>query len=218
MRNKLAFLIGGGLLLWMISNQAAAAPVEFAGEADESTIDATDATDAIPESGVLSNNSFFGGIMPGFDNQPVDVNSQISAFLAVIRKFESHGDYQIIYGGGHFSDFSSHPQVRVPINLPGYEGKFSTAAGAYQINFPTYKDFAAVLGISDFSPESQDRIAIAILNKCGAIDALARGNVEAAFVAASKRWASLPGSTANQHPQLMQTAIDSFVAAGGNYA
>lgn len=156
--------------------------------------------------------------MPENDNSSVDINSQIAAFLAVIRKFESHDDYRIIYGGGHFADFSAHPQVRVPINLPGYAGKFSTAAGAYQINYPTYSDFADALGITDFTPESQDRIAIAILNKCGAIAALTRGDIEGAFIAASMRWASLPGSTANQHPQQMQAAIDSFVNAGGFYA
>ena len=136
----------------------------------------------------------------------ISANDPVGAFLAVIRQFESHNDYSILYGGGHFSDFSKHPRVAVPINIPGYGSKKSTAAGAYQINAPTYDDFAPRLGISDFSPASQDRIAVAILQQCGAYDAIIAGDVQTAFALASKRWASLPYSTAGQNPQTIAKA------------
>lgn len=137
-------------------------------------------------------------------------DSRVAAMLATIRRFESNGDYSILYGGGHFADYSKHPRKRIPINLPGYEGKGSTAAGAYQINAPTYDDFAPRLGITDFSPASQDAIALAILKDTGAYDALAAGDVSGAFALASRRWASLPGSTAGQHPQSITTALNFF--------
>jgi len=139
-----------------------------------------------------------------------DPQAAVAAFLAAIRHFESRGDYSILYGGARFDDFSRHPRTPVPINLPGYEGKFSTAAGAYQINWPTYQDFAPRLGIADFSPASQDALALAILKSTGAYDAILEGDIEAAFRLASRRWASLPGSTANQRPQTLTAALDYF--------
>lgn len=171
-----------------------------------------------------------GDMMSGIDtagaNDPIpaittrgdDMTLQLAAFLATIRKFESGDNYSALYGGGNFSGFSSHPNVRRPINLPGYEGKVSTAAGAYQINFPTYKDFAPKLGITDFTPESQDALAVAILNTTGAVHALGEGNLIEAFHLASKRWASLPGSNAGQHPKSINTAIAAFRSFGGSYA
>jgi len=155
--------------------------------------------------------------IPQTDSTGGNMDTQIAALLAVIRKFESNDQYNILYGGGTFFDYSHHPDVLVPINLPGYEGKYSTAAGAYQINFPTYNEFAPQIGVTDFSPATQDALAIAILNACGAIDALANNDIESAFTAASSRWASLPGSRAGQHPQAMDSALTAFTAAGGTY-
>lgn len=135
---------------------------------------------------------------------------RIGAFLAAIRRFESGNDYSILYGGGHFLGFDKHPRIAVPINLPGYEGKKSTAAGAYQINWPTYSDFAPGLGITDFSPASQDAIALALVKRTGAYDALLAGDIEGAFRLASTRWASLPGSTAGQNPKSADTVLAWF--------
>lgn len=140
------------------------------------------------------------------------LDSKISAFLATIRQFESGGDYSILYGGTHFTDFSHHPNVRVPIKIGKYAGQVSTAAGAYQINFPTYNQFAPTLGISDFSAASQDAIAYAILQTTGAFDYLNADDVEGAMRAASSKWASLPYSTAGQHPQSLQVALDTYTS------
>lgn len=144
------------------------------------------------------------------EQQPPSLQAKIEAMLATIRIFESDDDYTVIYGGGHFSDFSQHPNRRVPINLPGYEGKFSTAAGAYQINYPTYKEFARKAQVTDFSPASQDAIAYALLIDSGAVSRLTVEDIAEAFRLASRRWASLPGSTANQHPQPLQYALDTY--------
>jgi len=140
-----------------------------------------------------------------------DAQSRVDALLSVIRQFESNGDYYILYGGGHFTDDSAHPNVRVPFFNPR-TGKqdYSTAAGAYQINKPTYDTYAPRLGVTDFSPATQDQLAYVILNDIGADVAVANGDVAQAFQLASKKWASMPGSTAGQNPQALQVALNAY--------
>jgi len=112
------------------------------------------------------------------------IASKVAAFLAMIRRYESGGDYSILNGGAHFASFADHPGVIVP---PGT----STAAGAYQITYGTWQDFAPAAGVSDFSPASQDAVAYAILGWTGAVDALDAGDVETAIRMASKKWTAL---------------------------
>lgn len=117
-----------------------------------------------------------------------------------VRKFldflaEAEGaDYNVITGGGRFSDFSRHPAV---VGMTTRDGK-STAAGRYQITKPTYDEFAPKLGIKDFSPESQDKIALAIISQSGALDDVRQGNFRNAIDKLGGRWASLPSSRYNQ--------------------
>lgn len=59
--------------------------------------------------------------------------------------------YDILFGGGRFSDYSRHPDKVV--RTPGYS---SAAAGAYQFMPGTYAEVARELGLKDFSPASQD--------------------------------------------------------------
>lgn len=132
--------------------------------------------------------------------------NNLSAFLALIRKFETNDNYNIIYGGKTFDDFSAHPNVKVPIHLPGYEGKYSTAAGAYQFLHKTWKNLAAKIQVPDFSPESQDTAAIELLSEIGAMPAIQSGDFDEALRIASTRWASLPYSTAKQNPKTIAAA------------
>lgn len=154
-----------------------------------------------------------------------DLNAQVAALLALIRTTESGGDYTVLYGGGHFADYSRHPDVRVPFYDPkkagpaGVPNNFSTAAGAYQINWPTWNtEIQPALSLPDFSPASQDQAALFLLKKTGAYNALADGDVQGAIQAAAKRWASLPGSSSGQHQVAMQSALDVFSANGGTVA
>ncbi len=190
-----------GLVLYLVSNNA------FAGDSLDVTpgLDVTDPNDT----GTLN-------VIPPID-PTATLDQKVAAMLATIREFESNGDYAVLYGVGnvpgypsHFSDFSKHPNIKIPILLPGYEGKYSTAAGAYQINHPTYLDFAPRVGVSDFSPATQDALALAILQDTGAVLSLDLNDIGGAFADASKRWASLPGSAAGQHPQMLAKALDVF--------
>lgn len=174
----------------------------------------------------ISGNAFAnyagGNVFDKMQNPPTSepggpsTDDKIAAFLAMIRDFESGGDYFILYGGSHFSDTSRHPQVRIPFRNPR-TGKmdYSTAAGAYQINWPTYQQFAPMVEVTDFSPASQDLIAMAILYYENVVDKLAADDIPGALRAASSRWASLPYSTDMQGPQSLQTALNTYAAYVG---
>ena len=150
----------------------------------------------------------------------------LAAFLFAIQACEtglnaarSGASYTTFYGGSQFSDLSNHPVLTgeksgVPLSdrvcaAAGYgPGCVSTAAGAYQINLPTWREFGADL--PDFSPASQDEAARRIVERTGALDALLNGDVETAFALASSRWASLPGSRAGQSPKSMNYALAAY--------
>ena len=147
----------------------------------------------------------------------------VLALLAVIKRGESGGDYSVLYGGGHFADYSTHPNVRIPFNNPnkaanadGSPNDYSTAAGAYQINHPTWLGLKLVPGApQDFSPASQDIFAVMLLKLKGALSLIVQGDFAGAIAAASATWASLPGSTAQQGGIAMNVAQATYTASGG---
>ncbi len=66
------------------------------------------------------------------------------------------GEYNIIVGGDNFQGFDKHPNIAA--TKKGIEG--STAAGRYQINYPTWVDIQkANPELTDFSPANQDKAA-----------------------------------------------------------
>jgi len=159
----------------------------------------------------------------------VGMPAAVSAFLYMIRASEHVyprdvlGDeaYRIFYGGAKFNDLSEHPVntgEMKPVKLPdamcraaGYgPGCVTTAAGAYQIIKPTWNRLRDKLGLSDFSPESQDRAAVELLEESGAMELLGLDDIQGAIRAASKVWASLPGSTAQQNPKSLSYALARF--------
>lgn len=113
--------------------------------------------------------------------------------LDLIAKAEG-ADYDTIVGGRKFNDFSAHPNI---VGLRTKEGP-STAAGRYQITGTTYNDIAPKLGLSDFSKETQDKIAIALIERAGALDLVDKGDFFGAINKLGKTWASLPSSPYSQ--------------------
>lgn len=112
----------------------------------------------------------------------------VKAFLDVIAYSEG-ANYNTLFGGETFSDLSRHPQ-RV-IRKSGYA---SSAAGRYQFLARTWAGVASKLGLTDFSPHSQDLGAVLLLHQRGALPPLLAGNFPAAVSAARKEWASFPGA------------------------
>lgn len=124
------------------------------------------------------------------------VSTNVQAFLRVIRAGESNQTddaYTILFGGSHFEGFAEHPNQRIP-----FGNTFSTAAGAYQFLHRTWTGLVKQYGFPDFSPESQDLGAIALIVGRGAIADVINGDLVAALPKCAKEWASLPGSPYGQ--------------------
>lgn len=130
-----------------------------------------------------------------WDQYPTATMKDINkvAFLDFLSKAEG-ADYNTIVGGSKFDSYDKHPNV---VGLTTKEGP-STAAGRYQITGTTYRDLAPKLGITDFSPGSQDKIALALIDRVGATKDIEEGNFDAAISKLGSTWASLPSSPYSQ--------------------
>jgi muramidase (phage lysozyme) len=108
-------------------------------------------------------------------------------------------DYNVMYGGGRFDDYSQHPGVYNPIQTGPNAGKKSSAAGRYQFLKGTWDDLANRYGYEDFSPENQDAGAwnLAAERYPGGEEALMADirnkGVDAVLPALAGTWTSLPG-------------------------
>lgn len=119
-----------------------------------------------------------------------------AALLDAIARTESAGDWNVIYGGSKFDDYSKHPAKFVTITSGPNKGKKSSAAGKYQITKTTYDAVAPKLGITDFSPESQQKIALYLAREKYGPDLardLAAGKAADAAAKLAGVWTSLPG-------------------------
>lgn len=134
----------------------------------------------------------------------------------------SDDGYNVIVGGALFDDqgtpcdlmddYRDHPRKLVV--LPRYNIK-STAAGRYQ-NLARYFDaYKRLLKLPDFSPVSQDLIAIQQIREQGALPALAAGDLEEAVRRCANIWASLPGAGYGQHEHKIERLRLAFIKAGG---
>lgn len=118
-------------------------------------------------------------------------NRNVVAFLRAIRAGESSQGpdaYSMLVYGGSFSDFSTHPKVFKPI--PGSTLKTS-AAGAYQITYTTWLWLKVLANVNDFTPASQDKMAVAYLRKLGALQDLLDGNYAAAIDKCRDVWEAI---------------------------
>lgn len=115
-------------------------------------------------------------------------------FLDFLGKAEGAEWDTIVGGKQKITDFSRHPNI---VGLTTAEGP-STAAGKFQITGTTYRDVAPKLGITDFSPESQEKIAVELIRRAGALDAVDRGDWNGAISKLGGTWASLPSSPYKQ--------------------
>lgn len=111
-----------------------------------------------------------------------------------------------------FDSYDTHPDI--------YNDRFnSTAAGRYQIIFPTWSALCVRLGMIDFSPPTQDAMAASLIEQdCGALGMVRNGQIASAIEACSREWASLPGSEAGQHQMQMADLVKIYSGAGGAQA
>ena len=94
----------------------------------------------------------------------VEINNQRKAFLDMLawsegtdngrQKTRNHG-YDVIVGGELFTDYSDHPRKLVTLN----QNSNQQAPDATSF-FPLVGCLPQALGLKDFSPKSQDAVAL----------------------------------------------------------
>jgi muramidase (phage lysozyme) len=142
-----------------------------------------------------------------------------SAFLTMIAVAEGTarlGDngYNVLVGGTLFKGYADHPRKRIKLR----DDLFSTAAGRYQILARIFDHYKGTLGLLNFSPESQDRIALQLIRECRALGDVDAGRFDAAVEKCKSRWASLPGAGYGQHERTIDELRFAYVEAGGMVA
>ena len=142
------------------------------------------------------------------------ISPPIAAFLALIRHSEgtdkAPNPWAVTFGYQFtITDFSDHPYLTGAWQGAHWSGGFTTAARAYQINVPTWRDFQPRLQLPDFSALSQDQCAVAIVERAGALDSLNADDIAGAIMKCARRWASFPGSDSGQ-PHARLTSLLTF--------
>lgn len=140
---------------------------------------------------------------------------------------ETSGGYSCLVGAtpAHplaFSDYSDHPNV---FNA----ALDSTAAGAYQllhrfwadrtVNGKVLRGYKTMLNLPDFSPLSQDKVALQQIRECNALPHIDAGNFRHAVALCAHLWASFPGADyPGQHENQFSLLQGYYTAAGGKLA
>lgn len=132
------------------------------------------------------------------------------AFLDVIAHAEGTNEhYNYIFSFATFSSYAGHP--RRLICAGGY---CSDAAGRYQIKSTTWDEVRRELGLTDFSPESQDRAAVQLIKWRGGYSAVEKidgpNSFEDALYDVRYEWASLPHSPYGQPIKSVGTLWQKF--------
>lgn len=139
---------------------------------------------------------------------------KVKALLDTIAYAEGtlkHGNdsYRVLFGGrlfgnGSVGSFDQHPRTRSCISRKGKE-LCTTAAGRYQIQWPTWDYFMRIRNINKecgdmrFTPLNQDRVALQAIIDCDGLPKLFRDPIPFAelFACLGRTWSSMPGAKWN---------------------
>ena len=150
------------------------------------------------------------------------MNTNLRAFLDMIAHSEigpallagSDNGYDVLVGGGRFHEYHDHPRIVVDLG----HGLKSSAAGRYQILMRYFDFYKVPLHLPDFSPASQDKIAIQLISECKALPDIEAGRFDDALFKCRSRWASLPGAGYDQHENKAENLRAAYLKAGGTLA
>lgn len=132
----------------------------------------------------------------------------VAAFLDTIAYAEGtfrEDGYEITYGYEKITNFDRHPDKVI---CRQYNGRrlCSSAAGRYQFMPTTWAEVKQ----SDFSPESQDKGAIALLESRGILSLIENGQIALAIHKAGPVWASFPNNNYGQRQVAMKELLDFY--------
>lgn len=159
---------------------------------------------------------------------PSLVGQNLCAFLDMIAFSEgtstvkgSDDGYNVLVGGGLFKSYAEHPRIALKTRWG-----LSDAAGRYQImaaipgkiTTDTWDWASRAVGVKDFSPEAQDRVAIYLIKRKGAVDAIREGRIRDAVALCRREWASLPGAGYGQREHDIDLLLSQYTQANGTIA
>jgi muramidase (phage lysozyme) len=107
-----------------------------------------------------------------------------------------------------FESYADHPRIYNP-DLD------STAAGRYQLLARYFDPYKQLLNLPDFSPASQDAIALRQITERRALTDVDAGNVSLAILKCSTIWASLPGAPYGQRQHKLSELQAVYLKASG---
>ena len=126
------------------------------------------------------------------------------------QKTRNHG-YDVIVGGELFTDYSDHLA-----NLSAKPKTQINRRRTLPASFSRWWDaYRKQLGLKDFSPKSQDAVALQQIKERGALPMIDRGDIRQAIDRCSNIWASLPGAGYGQFEHKADSLIAKFKEVGG---
>lgn len=158
------------------------------------------------------------------------MSPNLQAFLAMLAVSEGTAEigdrgYNCIVGSrvGRallFTSYADHPRVKVQLRADdpktlADEGLWSTAAGRYQILARYYDAYRKTLSLPDFTPASQDKIAIQMIREQKALDNIEAGQLVPAIARCKNIWASLPGAGYGQAERSLDYLAHAYQQNGG---
>lgn len=174
------------------------------------------------------------------EGRVLTIPANVVALLRTIPRVEGTAEagpvdmYRVLYGWRPgrvdrlFSDMSAHPQRRFWIRSGEPVMEFdtftstetTTAAGAFQITWPTFRDFlqwrvGQRLARPAFDKAGQEACAIWLMQRARAYNDIAAGRFAAGIYKLSGTWASLPYSTAGQRTWTLAATEVIYRQAGG---
>lgn len=151
------------------------------------------------------------------------MDTQLKAFLDLLAWSEATSTHPLTMNDGYdvivtgvggmqvFTDYADHPFAHggsvvvrhVPLLV-------STAAGRYQLLARYWNIYRVRLHLSDFSPPSQDAVAVQQIKERGAIPLILSCEIEQAINKCSNIWASLPDNHYGQGGKTMDELLEKY--------
>lgn len=150
---------------------------------------------------------------PGLaDNRRAFLDMLAFSELGTALLNKSDDGYNVVVGGSLFTGYADHPHRLV--NLPRLNIK-STAAGRYQLLGRYWDVYRQQLGLADFSPVNQDKVALQQIRERGALADIDAGHIAVAIGKCRNIWASLPGAGYGQHEHTLAVLLERYQQRSG---
>lgn len=151
------------------------------------------------------------------------MDSKLRAFLDLISWSEGTSTSRLTINNGYdvivtgidgpsvFIDYSEHPFAHGgAVTVRAVPLLQSTAAGRYQLLARYWNVYKVQLKLPDYSPSSQDAVALQQMKERDAVAMVEAGNIEGAIGACSNIWASFPGNDYGQGGHAMPALLAQY--------